>query len=496
MTGGAALADRPVHRTGPGRRRVVVIGGGLAGISAALDLLDHGIPVTLVEARPDLGGAAGTLRRGAATIDTGQHVFLRCYQEYLRLLRRLGTGGATEIRPLAVPVLRPGGPVAWLRRTAGLPAPAHLLPALLGYGPLTRTQRLSAIRAAAALRRVQPDARSDRVSFGAWLSRHGQSGVAVERLWGPICVAALNAPPDGASLALAARVFRTGLLGRAAAGDIGLPLVPLHDLHAAPARTLLERLGADVRTATRARGIHILRTGAGSGAWSGGGARTVVDAAHAAGRRGGFLVDLAGSAVHADAVVVAVPHQVAAGLVPAGAVPGRDRWHLLGDSAIINVHLRYARPVTDLRFAAAVDSPVQWLFDLSRQDAEAAGGAAGGQHLVVSLSAADGLAGVPGPELAARIHDALGELLPAARRTPLTGMFTVRQPRATFREAPGCGRWRPGTRTRVPGLLLAGAWTATGWPDTMEGAVRSGRLAADAVRAHLASKPTVMGVAR
>jgi uncharacterized protein with NAD-binding domain and iron-sulfur cluster len=182
----------------------------------------------------------------------------------------------------------------------------------------------------------------------------------------------------------------------------------------------------------------------------------------------------------ADAVVLAVPHEKAAPLVPPGALPDATvrAWAGLGASPIVNVHVIYDRPVTNLEFAAAIDSPVQWVFDrtpISGMDGP-------GQYLAISLSAADSYADVPAAKLREQFVPALAELFPAARDAQVTEFFVTRERRATFRQAPGSGALRPKAATRWPGLVLAGAWTDTGWPDTMESAVRSGLAAAVELR--------------
>jgi hydroxysqualene dehydroxylase len=440
-----------------GRGGVCVIGGGLAGIAAAVRLSDLGLRVTVLESRPELGGATYSFRRGGRTVDTGQHVFLRCYGAYRGLLDRLGATGHIDLQPrFAVPVLLAGrAPHVLARRR--LPAPAHLLPALAGYRLLNPAERLAAVRACAALRHVDPDRTdTDTRSFGAWLADHGQGERSIRRLWDLITVAALNAPCAHASLALAARVFRTGLLDSSDAADIGRPRVPLIDLHAVPARRLLDRLGARVHARARVRVIQP--------------------------EPGGFRIGLSDGEVVADAVVLAVPHQAATSLVPPAAAPSTGSWHRLGAAPIVNVHLCYARRVTRLTMAAAVESAAQWIFDRSEPGDDE-------QHLVVSLSAAQAEIELPATELVSRQRTALAELFPAARDTPVRDAFVTREPRATFRQAAGTRRYRPAPTTRLPGLVLAGAWTDTGWPDTMEGAVRSGREAADTLARQLVSQP-------
>jgi hydroxysqualene dehydroxylase len=448
----------------------VVVGGGLAGITAALRLADRGARVVLVEARPHLGGATYSFPRGDLTVDTGQHVFLRCYDTYRGLLNRLGVSDLAPIQDrFAIPVLyRPGAGlpfrVARLRRGGG-PAPVHLARGLAGYAPLSYADRCRAGVAAVALRTVDPDdARTDTRSFGRWLRDHRQSTRAIEALWGLITVAALNLHPDEASLALAARVFRTGLLERADAADIGVPAVPLRRLHAEPAAGEFARIGVRLHTKTKVTAVEPT-TVASPGA----------DGRD--GRDGRFVVRTTDSEVVADVVVLAVPHTAAAQIVPPRAAPDRHRWSGLGAAPIVNVHLRYDRPVTDLPFAAGLDSPVQWVFDRTKP----AGVDDGGQYLAVSVSAAHDSIDVPAEQLRETQRTALAELFPAARDARLVESFVTREPHATFRQGPGTAALRPAPTTKLPGLALAGAWTATGWPDTMEGAVRSGLLAADSI---------------
>jgi hydroxysqualene dehydroxylase len=430
---------------------VVVIGGGLAGITAALDCADAGADVTLLERRRELGGATRSFRRGEAWLDNGQHVFLRCCTEYRALLDRLGVAHLVELQPrLDIPVLRPGRRPARLRRT-GLPAPAHLAPALLGYRHLAVGDRVRAARAALALRSLDLDDTSlDGTTFGAWLDAQHQSPDAVRYLWDLICVPTLNLHAADASLALAAKVFRTGLFDDADAGDIGWSRVPLRTLHGDAARRALDEAGVAVAGETSVAAIRA--------------------------RDDGFEVDAPGRSWAVDAVVVATPHPVAARLLPPEA--GIDAASLLrlGTSPIVDVHVMFDRRVTDLAFAAAVDSPAQFVFDRT-----AASGIQVGQCLAVSISAADAVIGNPPGALVAQCVDALRELFPEARDATVLDAVVTREHAATFRGVPGTRALRPGARTALRGLAVAGAWTDTGWPATMEGAVRSGHAAARAV---------------
>ena len=472
------------------RGRVVVVGGGLAGITAAIALAESGADVTLLEARPRLGGATCSFHRDGLIVDTGQHVFLGCCSAYRGLLAKLGM---TEHAPLQdrfdVTVLAPGRSVsqprrARLRRTA-LPGPLHMLPALGRYPFLSWAERAQVARPALAMRRVDPAApAADTERFGDWLAARGQSERARRALWDLFSVSALNIAGDDASLALAATVVKTGLLGKNNAADIGVAALPLGELHGDAAATLLAKLGAQVTLGTKVSAIEggAIEGGAIEGGAIEGGA-IEGGATEAEGRAARFRVRLGrgeDADLAADAVVLAVPHEKAAPLIPPDALPPGTvtGWEGLGASPIVNVHVIYDRPVTNLPFAAAIDSPVQWVFDRTR----ISGMDRPGQYLAISLSAADEYADVPAARLREQFVPALAELFPAARDAQVIEFFVTRERRATFRQAPGSGALRPKAATRRPGLVLAGAWTDTGWPDTMEGAVRSGLAAAVELR--------------
>jgi squalene-associated FAD-dependent desaturase len=435
--------------------RVTVIGGGLAGITAALDCARGGAAVTLLEARGRLGGAVYSFERHGVAADNGQHVFLRCCTAYRGLLKDLEATGSVELQPrLRIAVLAPGAEPAWLYRSS-LPAPFHLAGALLRYQPLSIRQRLSAARAMRRLDRIDPDsAVTDKRSFGEWLDQQGQDERTREALWELIVRPTLNLRAQNASLAQVAQVFQTGLLHDPAAGDIGIARVPLSEIHDLAARRALTRAGVDVR----------LRHGA------------------AAIRQAGeqLSVQISGApALTADAVVVAVPPARAARLLPEQAGVDAAIAAGLGSSPIVNLHVVYDRRVLDMAFAAGIGSPVQWVFDRTRSAGPGSGpGSGSGQYLVVSLSAADAELEATVDELRDRYLAALAELLPRAREATVETFFVTREHAATFRAAPGARAWRPPARTGVPGLVLAGAWTDTGWPATMEGAVRSGHEAA------------------
>ncbi|MGN5631452.1 hydroxysqualene dehydroxylase HpnE [Streptomyces sp. AC154] len=440
----------------PRSSRAVVIGGGLAGITSALRLADAGLDVTLLEGRPRLGGLAFSFRRGELNVDNGQHVYLRCCTAYRWFLDRVeGARLAPLQNRLDVPVLdvgRPAGPRLGRLRRNGLPVPFHLAAGLAGYPHLSLTERASVGRAALALGRLDPDDPAlDDIDFGSWLARHGQSPRTVEALWDLVGVATLNATAPNSSLALAAKVFKTGLLSEPGAADIGWASVPLGDIHDTLSRKALDAAG--VRTELRTKASALTRTD--DGRW---------------------VVETGAERIEADTVVLAVPQRETHDLLPEGALDAPEKLLEIGSSPILNVHVVYDRKVLRRPFFTALGSPVQWVFDRT----EASGLTGPGQYLAVSQSAAGEEIELPVSELRARYLPELERLLPAARGAGIRDFFVTRERTATFAPAPGVGRLRPGTRTGAPGLFLAGAWTATGWPATMEGAVRSGAGAADA----------------
>jgi hydroxysqualene dehydroxylase len=443
--------------------RVVVVGGGLAGISAAVACADAGLRVALLEARPRLGGATWSLRRHGLWLDNGQHVFLRCFTAYRELLARLGVTDRVSLQDsLDLPVAAPGGPLCRLRRHS-LPRPAHLAPSLLRFSHLPFGARVRAGLTVQRLGRLDRDARGvDEQNLGEWLAAQGESDDAIDLLWDLLIRPTLNLPAREASLALAAKVFQTGLLGAPADADVGWAKVPLDHLHAEPAEGLLRRLGAEVHTGVRLLRIEEERSG-----------RRVL-ALH-----GGVA-----SRLEADAVVLAVPHEAAAALLPDDASLDPAALRALGRAAIVNLYVGFDRRVLDVPFLAAVRSPLQWIFDRTETS-----GLASGQLLAISLSAADEYLDLSATELERRFVPEIARLLPGARDARLTHFIPIREPAATFRQAPGTRRLRPPPGRIAPRVFLAGAWTDTGWPATMEGAVRSGRIAAASVLHSLEGDP-------
>ena len=393
--------------------KVAVVGGGLAGLAAALDLLDAGVDVTVHEARPTLGGAVQTLpeRDGdpSPPPDNGQHIALGCFTEYIRFLDRIGEGGSILRTRLALPVLDE------YRRTAEI---KPSLPALLRYSHLSVRERM---RLPLTLTRLRAAQSRPNETFGALLRRLGESDTSVTRFWDVFIRPALNLRTDEVDAGAGLFTVRTALLGPRRNSDLVLPLKPLGWMHGdAAARVLGDRVRVDERVES--------------------------------------LDDL-----DADAVVVAVPPAESARLL-GEPEPG------LESSPIVSVHLWFDRQLLATPLAALLGSDAHWVFDRGaltghRPDR--------GQYLTVVSSGVPELLEVRGRELVDRIAGQLTERLGAAE---LLWSRVSREPYATVALRPGVER--PGVDTGRPEIARAGTWTDTGWPATMESAVRSGRRAA------------------
>jgi squalene-associated FAD-dependent desaturase len=400
----------------------VVVGGGLAGLTAALDLVDAGHDVTLHEARPTLGGAVQTLpeREGDPDPppDNGQHIALGCFTEYLRFLDRVGESRSVLRRRLGLPVVGEDG------RTATISSNPL---SILRYRHLAPAERMSIV---GALLRLRGGEVSDDETFGALLRRLGQSDAAIDRFWDVFVRPALNLPADEASAAVGAFTVRTALLSGRAAADLVLPVRPLGAMHGDAAGRALEAAGATVRTSSRVESLDEL---------------------------------------DADAVVVALPPADSARLLGEDPAP-------LDDSPIVSVHLWLDRPILRSPLAALLNSDAHWVFDRGALTSHQP--KAGGQYLTVVSSGVPDLLEIRGRGLVDRIAGQLTERLGAAE---LLWSRVSREPRATAALRPGQAAVRPGTETRLPNVVRAGSWIDTGWPATMESAVRSGRAAARAL---------------
>jgi squalene-associated FAD-dependent desaturase len=449
---------------------VVVVGGGLAGITAALLLAEAGLPVTVIEARPWLGGATWSFGRRGLTIDNGQHVFMRCFTAYRDLLAKLGVSELAPVQDrLDFSVATADGPLR-LRRSAW-PAPTHLAPILARYRPLTASQRFGVLPAAMGmwLSDLSAPANAD-VSVGGWLGRHGQDERAVSLFWELFLAPFMNASAADTDLGTAAGFINVALLSRRDHADLGVPAAPLRELHAAPAARRLAELGAEVRLGAQVTAVR--RT-------ANGGYVVQLDAGKTPpGEVPGQLAlgDEAARAIDAAGVVLAVPAWSAAAICPEELAGHQASWGALAPAPVVSVHVIYETQVTRLPYALATGSPLRWIADKT--------GPAGlhtGQYLAASIPAARQFVDQSPAAIRAMALPALEQMFPAAARARVEDFFVTRERSATFLPSPGSRSLRPDQETSLPGLAIAGAWTDTGWPDTMEGAVRSGHRAAEAV---------------
>lgn len=433
---------------------VLVAGGGLAGIASAVEATARGARVTLVERRPFLGGKTFSFTDPGTGVqlDNGQHVHLGCCTAYMALLARLGSLGLTRIQPALHVDVRDRAGRHGVLTARRLPPPLHMGPSFARYGLLSTGERARALRALLALAALGDEGRAalDHVSFGEWLRAHGQRDAAIERFWDVVILPTCNDRSDRVSAALAAFVITEGLMRTRGGAAIGWSMVGLSQLVDGPARWLLRDAGGDVLT-----GAAVTRAG-----------------------EGGVTLD-DGREIRADAVVLALPPGRAHAACP-DALPVDPA---LGEAPIVNVHLWYDRPVLDHTVLAVVDSPVQWMFDRTAITGEGAPG----QHIALSISGAHAEMGVPRTDLAAAMDREVRALFPGTRAA-LRASAVTKDARATFAPSPGQALRRPGPATPLKGVALAGTWTATGWPATMEGAVRSGLAAVDVLEGALAGR--------
>ena len=403
--------------------RAVVVGGGLAGLAAALELVDAGHEVTVLEARPSLGGKVQTLPRKEGDPDpppdNGQHVALGCFEQYLAFLERIGSLDSVRRLPLALPVIDERGRVAKVG---------------YGLGPLLRYRHLplrDRLRIATLVARL-PRLEAGRQTFGEFLRANGQSQTAIDRFWEVFIRPALNLRSDEADAAAARFTVLTAMRSGRAASDLIVPAAPLGEIHGEAAGRALMEAGAEVRTETRVLELDELA---------------------------------------ADAVVLALPPEEAGRLL-------EEEWSF-EPSPIVSVHLLVDRKILD-RDAALLGSPVHWIFDRGRligREPEQ------GQYLTVISSGVPELMELRGRELLEVVGR---ELRARFGQLELLWSRVSREPEATIALRPGVKRPAPGLVR--PGVALAGAWTGTGWPATMESAIRSGGVAARALLAETTTK--------
>jgi squalene-associated FAD-dependent desaturase len=440
---------------------VAIAGGGLAGLAAGCALSEAGFSVTLFERRPYLGGRASSYQHPGTgeIVDNCQHVLLGCCTNLLGFYRR--TGVEDKIRWYEnLTFLEPGGRASVIGPSP-LPAPFHTALAFLRADCLSLADKLAISRAMVALTPSMPSDRGE--TFLTWLKRHGQTEAAIERFWKTILVSALNEDLDRTSVPYAAQVVRESFLKSAAAGRMGIPTVPLTELYGSAGNYIRLRGGE----------IHF---------------RAGLESFRA--EPEGVGVTASGQEQTFDYLLLAVPFDALARLLPDSppAALLAEKLSHFETSPITGIHLWFDRIVSDLDHAVLLDRTIQWMFHKSRLIQARENGSGSYVELVVSSSKS--LVEKSKTEIVDLAVREMQDFFPAAREAKLVKSTVIKEINATYSPRPGVDQFRPGPATAWPRVFLAGDWIATGWPATMEGAVRSGYLAAESL-AHVAgSKAT------
>ncbi|HTW30092.1 MAG TPA: hydroxysqualene dehydroxylase HpnE [Candidatus Sulfotelmatobacter sp.] len=439
---------------------VAVAGGGLAGLAAACALADAGFRVTVFEKRPFLGGRASSYEHPGTgeVIDNCQHVLFRVCTNLIEFYERIGV--AHQIRWFdQMNFIEPGGRVSILKSTS-LPAPLHTAPSFLRFPFLSAADKFSIARALVPLTLTAQ--RDTGKSFLEWLESYGQTKHAVERFWRPILVSALSEELDLISISAAAQVVRESMKSPAAR-QMGVPALPLTDLYNAAGDYIRARGGV----------LHF---------------RRAIET---------FAVESSQVRVRTrrqdqneeesfDYLVLALPFDALDRVLPnvAESAPIREKLGHFVNSPITGIHLWFDRQVSDLDHAVLLDRTIQWMFHKSRLQpmrTQTAAETNSGSYLELVVSSSKTLVEKSRAEIVELALAEVREFFPDARPANLVKSTVIKEVNATYSPRPGIDAHRPSATTDWPRVLLAGDWTATGWPATMEGAVRSGYIAADAL---------------
>jgi squalene-associated FAD-dependent desaturase len=444
-------SSNPKRTTSPA---VAIAGGGLAGLAAGCALADAGFRVSLFERRPYLGGRASSYQHPGTgeVVDNCQHVLLGCCTNLLDFYKRAGV--QDKIRWYEkLTFLEPGGRASEISPSA-LPAPLHTAPAFLRAHCLNFRDKLGISRAMAALAPSAPIDIGE--SFLDWLKRHGQTEQAIDRFWKTILVSALNEELDQVSVPYAAQVVRESFLKSAAAGRMGIPTVPLTDLYSTAGDYIRGRDG-DIQLRA---GVESFRAD-----------------------DSGVVVMANGQERRFDFLVMAVPFDVLGRLLPNDPLssPLAAELSQFSTSPITGIHLWFDRQISDLDHAVLLDRTIQWMFHKSRLIESRENNSGNGSYVEFVVSCSRSLVEKSKPEIIEMALKEAQEFFPASREAKLLKSTVIKEVHATYSARPGIDQYRPKPASAWPRVFLAGDWTATGWPATMEGAVRSGYLAAEAV---------------
>jgi squalene-associated FAD-dependent desaturase len=437
------------------RQTVAIVGGGLAGMAAGCALADAGFAVTIYERRPYLGGRASSYEHPGTgeIVDNCQHLLLGCCTNLIRFYQTLGV--SEKILWFDdMTFIEPGGRSSRIAPSF-LPAPLHNAPSFLRAKYLSLSDKLAIGRAfTAMLRELPPDSEGN---FLEWLKQNRQTERAIARFWGPILTSALNEDLDRMSVPHSIQVFRKSFLKSAAAGRIGLPRIPLSELYSTAVDYLAKRGGR-----------VLLRS-----------AVTAIEPKDSAVR-----IAAGSEAQSFDFAVLAAPFQTAAGLLPQGALaaPLKAALEQFQSSPITGIHLWFDREITPLPHAVLLDRTIQWMFQKSKFQNEGYREGSG-SYMELVVSSSKSLVQKSREEILDLAQRELAEFFPAVKEAKVVKAAVIKEVFATYSILPGLDQCRPQASTAWPRLFLAGDWVATEWPSTMEGAVRSGYLAAEAITA-------------
>lgn len=441
------------------KRRVAIIGGGLAGLAAAEALSARRFDVTILESRPRLGGRASSFEDKASgvKIDNCQHVSLGCCTNFRHFCDQTGLSAAFETQQELVFIGSDG--IENRFAAQALPAPFHLTNAFRRISYLSHRDRISIARGLAALAKATPDELKHKV-FSEWLVEHRQTEASIRRFWHVVLVSALSESLDRIEATHARKVFVDAFLANREGWKVQIPVSPLDELYGTRLTSHLERHNATVRLGAGAKRLHI----------DAGGVRQV---------------ELRnGERIPADHFILAVPHHLVRSLLPEplSAQPEIESLDQIETAPISSVHLWYDRPITPLKHAVLVDRFSHWIFARTNPHSDSQ---VDDRHFYyqVVISASRELAAISSAEAIATVDKELKDIWPAASDAKLLHSRLVTEHRAVFSVMPGCDELRPIQQTAIENLQFAGDWTQTGWPATMEGAVRSGYLAAQNVLA-------------
>jgi len=449
--------------------QVAIVGGGLAGLAAGCALSDIGFQVTVFERKPYLGGRASSYQHPGTgeVVDNCQHVLLGCCTNLIQFYERLGVQDKIHWYE-QLTFLEPGGRASVVG-PSWLPAPLHPAPSFLRAGCLSLADKLAIGRAMFTLafddefrqneklKRGRLPAQYGEESILRWLFRHGQTERTVDRFWKTILVSALNEDLDRISVSYAAQVVRESFLKSAEAGRMGVPTVPLTKLYGV-AGDYVQSRGGEIRLRSSVEGFT----------------------AESSSTR----LSVAGKDENFDFVVLAVSFDALPPLLPqtTEADSLREDLRHFESSPITGIHLWFDRQITDLDHAVLLDRTIQWMFHKSKLLAASHGSNGGdGSYVELVVSSSKTLVEKSKPEIIELALKELCEFFPAARGANLVKSTVIKEVNATYSPLPGVDASRPTSETAWPAVFLAGDWTATGWPATMEGAVRSGYMAAEGV---------------